>query len=86
MGTTWYKFTSVNLKGTINTKKCDTATPLNPHDAFQGGCANVIKLKWDAKDGDELHNLNFCSLYSTVNYHDSYPVDHPEIFYKLQRV
>ena len=56
-------------------------TPLNPRDAFFGGCTNVTKLTYEFKHEEKGRYVDFVSLYPTVNFFEEYPVGHPAKIY-----
>ena len=47
---------------------------LNPRDSFMGGRTNATVLYYKCKDGEEIHYVDFCSLYPAVNKQCQYPV------------
>ena len=51
--------------------------PLNPRNAFYGGCTNATKLLYNFKENECGHYVDFCSLYPTVQYYKKYPIGHP---------
>ncbi|KAL4136009.1 hypothetical protein QTP88_007583 [Uroleucon formosanum] len=66
-----------------NMKKADIADPINPRDAFFGDRTNAIKLR---VKNTKMHYIYICSLYSTVNYYDYYPVGHPEKIFEPKSI
>jgi len=56
--------------------------PLNPRDAFCGGCTNAVKLYHLAKADKVIDYYNYTSLYLYVNKNGEYPVGHPEIIFQ----
>jgi len=56
--------------------------PLNPRDAFYRGRTNASKLEVQNKI---LRYIDVCSLYSTVQYFDYYPVGHSKKIYKPEK-
>ena len=54
-------------------------SPLNPRDAFYGGRTDVSKLYHAAEEDEEIHYLDFVSLYPTINKYGKMPVGHPVI-------
>ena len=62
--------------------KIQIKSRLAPRHAFKGGRVESAKLLWDIASSKfklGLAYVDICSLYPTVNCHDLYPVDHPEI-------
>ena len=52
---------------------------LDPRDAFFGGRTAPFKLLHKVQPGEEIHYVDFTSLYPWVNKYGEYPVGHPEI-------
>ncbi|XP_071948939.1 uncharacterized protein [Antedon mediterranea] len=52
---------------------------LNPRDAFFGGRTNAARLFYEANEDEEIHYVDFTSLYPYCNKYGTYPVGHPEI-------
>ncbi|XP_033106710.1 probable DNA polymerase [Anneissia japonica] len=52
---------------------------LNPRDAFFGGRTNATCLYYQVKQDEEIHYVDFTSLYPYVNKYGTYPIGHPEI-------
>ena len=52
---------------------------LQPRDAFFGGRTAPFKLYHKVLPGEEIHYVDFTSLYPWVNKYCRYPVGHPEI-------
>ena len=50
--------------------------PLNPREAFYGGWTNTTKLLYNFKENECGRYVDFCSLYSTVQYYQKYPIGH----------
>ena len=51
--------------------------PLNPRDAFYGGCTNATKLLYNFKGNECGRYVDFCFLYPTVQYYQKYLIGHP---------
>nr|XP_022305881.1 uncharacterized protein LOC111112600 [Crassostrea virginica] len=60
-------------------RSLDLQERLNPRDSFFGGRTNAVKLHYQAKEGEKIHYLDFCSLYPSVNKYARYPVKEPKI-------
>jgi len=58
---------------------------LNPRNAFFGGRTNTFKLWAKSNKKKKIKYIDVCSLYPTVQYHDYYPVGHPEKLIKPKR-
>ncbi len=54
-------------------------TRLEPREAFFGGRTNAIKLYDQTEEGEEIHYVDFTSLYPWVNKNCTYPLGHPRI-------
>ena len=52
---------------------------LNPRDAFYGGRTNATCLFYEVAEGEQIHYVDFCSLYPYTNKYCSYPVGHPKV-------
>ena len=50
--------------------------PLNPRKAFYGGRINATKLLYNFKENECGRYVDFCPLYSTVQYYQKYPIGH----------
>ena len=59
-------------------ERLDIVTPLNPREAFFGGCTNAIKLRHKVQDDEQINYNNMISLYPCANLECQYPVGHPE--------
>lgn len=59
-------------------ERLDIVTPLNPREAFFGGCTNAIKLHHKVQDDEQINYNNMISLYPCANLECQYPVGHPE--------
>ena len=59
-------------------KEIHTA-PLQPRAALFGGRTNAIRLHYKVQQGEEIHYVDFTSLYPYVQKYCRYPVGHPEI-------
>lgn len=57
----------------------DVQHRLDPRDSFFGGRTNATKLRCEAKEGEQIKYVDFCSLYPYINASSAYPVGHPEI-------
>ncbi len=55
------------------------ATILEPRDAFFGGRTNAIKLYHQTHEDEEIHYVDFTSLYPWVNKNCTYPEGHPKV-------
>ena len=60
-------------------KNVDFKTPINPRDALFGGRTNAIKLYHKCLDDEEIHYVDFTSLYPWAQKYCKYPLGHPEI-------
>ena len=60
-------------------KSQDIQERLDPRDAFLGGRTNAIKLKESCQENEEIHYVDFCSLYPWVQKYCEFPVGYPEI-------
>ena len=56
--------------------------PMNPRDAFFGGCTNVSYLYYKVRVGEEIWYVDYTSLYPWVNKNGMYPIGHPEFIYE----
>ena len=54
--------------------------PLEPRDAFFGGCTGATTLYAKAAEGEEISYVDFTSLYPSINKYGTYPVRFPEIY------
>ena len=54
-------------------------SPLDPRQSFFGGRTNATCLYYEAKAGEKIKYVDFCSLYPWVNKYREYPLFHPEI-------
>ncbi|XP_033111239.1 uncharacterized protein LOC117112281 [Anneissia japonica] len=52
---------------------------INPRDAFFGGRTNAARLFYEVNSNEEIHYIDFTSLYPYCNKYGTYPVGHPEI-------
>lgn len=52
---------------------------LEPREAFFGGRTNAVKLYHKTNEGEQIHYVDFTSLYPWVNKNCEYPVGHPVI-------
>lgn len=52
---------------------------LEPREAFFGGRTNAVKLHHQVEEGEQIHYVDFTSLYPWVNKNCQYPVGHPTI-------
>ena len=59
----------------------EVVEPLNPRDAFYGGRTNATKLLYEFKENECGKYVDFCSLYPTVMFYNTYPIGHPEKIY-----
>ena len=55
----------------------DLQAPLEPREAFYGGCTNAICLYHTTVVDKEIHYDGYTSLYPWVNKYGKYPVGHP---------
>ena len=53
--------------------------PLEPRDAFFGGRPNAVCLYKEAAENENIHYVDFTSLYSWTNKCGTYPIGHSEI-------
>lgn len=51
---------------------------LNPRDAFFGGRTSVLNTYYKTNHSEEIHYVDFCSLYPFINGTCKYPIGHPE--------
>lgn len=56
-----------------------TQEPLNPRHALFGGRTNALRLHYQVKDDEQIHYVDFTSLYPYVQKYCGYPVGHPII-------
>ncbi|XP_078380154.1 uncharacterized protein LOC144663093 [Oculina patagonica] len=52
---------------------------LEPRDAFFGGRTNAIQLYHQTREDEEIHYVDFTSLYPWVNKNCTYPEGHPKV-------
>ncbi|XP_070546210.1 uncharacterized protein [Ptychodera flava] len=60
-------------------KSLDLQEPLHPRDAFFGGRTNATTLYHECVDDEEIHYVDFTSLYPYVNKYCKYPIKHPVV-------
>ncbi|XP_070556488.1 uncharacterized protein [Ptychodera flava] len=60
-------------------KSLDLQEPLYPRDAFYGGRTNATRLYHECEGNEEIHYVDFTSLYPYVNKYCKYPIKHPEV-------
>ncbi|XP_051800711.1 uncharacterized protein LOC127532721 isoform X1 [Acanthochromis polyacanthus] len=60
----------------------DPPEPLSPRKALYGGRTCALKLRHTAEPEEQIHYVDFTSLYPFVNSTCSYPLGHPTIIYK----
>ncbi|XP_070548905.1 uncharacterized protein [Ptychodera flava] len=60
-------------------KSLDLHEPLHPRDAFFGGRTNATTLYHECVDDEEIHYVDFTSLYPYVNKYCKYPIKHPVV-------
>ena len=54
--------------------------PLEPRDGLFGGRTNALQLYYEAQEGEDVHYVDFTSLYpSVMRQGGQFPVGHPEI-------
>ena len=55
-------------------------SPLNPRDALYGGRTNALKLYHKCTEpGEEIHYIDYTSLYPYVQKYGVFPTHHPDI-------
>jgi G:T-mismatch repair DNA endonuclease (very short patch repair protein) len=57
----------------------DLQDRLEPRDSFFGGRTNAVRLHYRVQSGEQIHYIDFTSLYPWVNKYMMYPVGHPDI-------
>ena len=57
----------------------EIAEPLEPRHAFYGGRTNAAKLFHQCQQDEEIHYVDFTSLYAWTDKYCPYPLGHPEI-------
>lgn len=56
-----------------------TQEPLIPRHALFGGRTNALRLHYKVQENEEIHYVDFTSLYPYVQKYCQYPIGHPEI-------
>ncbi|XP_067678388.1 uncharacterized protein [Haliotis asinina] len=69
-----------DMKAFVST--LDIQDRLEPRDSFFGGRTNASTLHYKVKESEEIHYVDFTSLYPWVNKYCQYPIGHPQIIHK----
>ncbi|KYQ48649.1 Uncharacterized protein F54H12.2 [Trachymyrmex zeteki] len=67
----------LNLKAAAGSRNIP---PLNPRDAFFGGCTGNIATRYEITDNEKIRYINVCSLYPYVLKTGVYPIKHPDVY------
>jgi len=55
--------------------------PLNPRDAFYGGCTkSMVTSLYDVKGNEKIHYVDVCSLYPYICKTGKFPIEHPKVY------
>ena len=67
------------VKEFIKSESNNNLEQINPRDALFGGRTNALQLYYNCQPNEEIHYIDYTSLYPFVQKYGIYPIGHPEI-------
>lgn len=67
------------IKEFIKSELNNNLEQINPRDALFGGRTNALQLYYNCQLNEEIHYIDYTSLYPYVQKYGIYPIGHPEI-------